>query len=213
MKRTFALVTTGLIALASATAALAEPLAFTIDKNHSSVGFKIRHFFAKVDGRFNDFAGTVSYDAKDLSKSSVEVTIQAASIFTNNDRRDNDLRSENFFDVAKFPTATFKSTKVVPGEGRAFTIEGDLTMHGMTKSVTLNATLLGIGDVPGRENEVRTIAGFEAKTTINRKDFGIVWNRALDNGAFMLGDDVEITLQVEAGRDKSADVKAEAVTK
>lgn len=197
------LVMAGLVTLASVSVARAEPLAFSIDKNHSTVGFKIRHFFSKVEGRFNDFSGTIAYEPKDVSKSSVDVTIQASSIFTANDRRDNDLRGANFFEVDKFPTLSFKSTRVVPGEGDTFMIEGDLTIHGMTKPVTLQARALGMGDVPGRRDTMRTLAGFEATTTINRKDFGIVWNRVLDNGSTMLSDDVEIQLNIEASHDKS----------
>src|SRR5262245_40976913 len=123
----------------------AEPTTLMIDPGHSEVGFSIRHFFSRVHGRFNEFEGTVVYDDKDASKSSVEVTIKAASINTNNDRRDSDLRSPNFFATDSLPTITFKSSKVsAAGEGK-LKVEGDLTMHGVTKPVTLDVTLLGMG--------------------------------------------------------------------
>jgi polyisoprenoid-binding protein YceI len=186
------------------TAAHAEPLAFTIDPNHSTVGFSVRHFFSRVSGRFKDFSGTVQYDEKNLAASSVDVTIQAATITTENDRRDADLRSSDFFAVDSFPTLTFKSTKVVPGSNGAFQIQGDLTMHGVTRPVTLEASLLGVGDVSMGGRGIRRVAGFEAKTTINRKDYGIVWNRTLDQGGTMLGDDVAITLSIEANAMKAA---------
>jgi polyisoprenoid-binding protein YceI len=187
-----------------ATAAAADPVAFTIDPNHSAGGFNVRHFFSRVSGRFRTFSGTVQYDEKNLAASSVDVTIQAASITTENDERDRDLRSSDFFAVDSFPTLTFKSTKVVPGANGAFQIQGDLTIHGVKRPVALDATLLGVGDVSMGGRGVRRVAGFEAKTTINRKDFGIIWNRTLDQGGTMLGDDVAITLQVEANAMKTA---------
>jgi len=177
-----------------AAVAQAEPTTLVIDQGHSQVDFSIRHFFSRVHGRFNEFEGTIVYDDKDASKSSVDVTIKAASINTNQDRRDADLRSSNFFAVDSFPNLTFKSTKVTPnGEGK-LKVEGDLTMRGITHPVTLDASLLGIG--PAGPNG--KITGWEASTTINRKDYNIVWNRTLDQGGTMLGDDVAITLNIEA---------------
>lgn len=187
-----------LMLVASAAAATAEPRPFRIDPNHSLVGFNIRHFFSRTPGRFKEFSGTIQLDEKNLAASSVEVTIQTASIDTENDRRNADLRSANFFHADTFPTITFKSTKVVPGPDKSFLIYGDLDMHGVKKPVTLEATLMGIGQVAMGGRPPRTIAGFEAKTTIDRKDYGIVWNNVLDQGGTMLGDDVVITLQIEA---------------
>jgi polyisoprenoid-binding protein YceI len=181
-----------------ATAAAAEPKPYRIDPNHSLVGFNIRHFFSRTPGRFKDYTGTIMLDDKNLAASSVEITIQAASIDTENERRDSDLRSKNFFQVDSFPTLTFKSTKVVPGPGQEFLINGDLTIRGVTKPVTLQATTTGMGDVAMNGRPPRKMAGFEAKTTLNRKDFGIVWNQVLDQGGTMLGDDVAITLQIES---------------
>jgi polyisoprenoid-binding protein YceI len=188
------------LAVASASAA---PVAYKIDPSHSEVGFKIRHFFSKVPGRFNDVAGTVSLDDKNLAASSVDVTIQTASINTNNERRDNHLRSDDFFSAEKFPTITFKSTKVIPGEDKKFKVEGDLTMRGVTKPVTLDAELVGVGAIGMGGNVVGTRAGFDASTTVNRKDWGILWNKTLDNGGTMLDDMVTIDLNVEAVKDES----------
>jgi len=186
-------------ALAALTgSAIAAPATFKFDRNHSSVGFQIRHFFAKVPGKFTDYDGKLVIDPENLGASSVEVTIQAASINTGNDHRDNDLRSDNFFDVEKFPTLTFKSTKVVPGEGNTFKIEGDLTMLGISKPVVLDVENLGMGNFASGDRNMGTRAGFEATTTINRKDWGINWNRTFDQGGAMLGDDVKILIGVEA---------------
>jgi len=181
-------------------AASAGAVPYKIDPAHSEVGFRIRHFFSKVPGHFNDFQGTIQLDEKNLAASSVDVTIQATSINTNNERRDTHLRSEDFFFVEKYPTLTFKSTKVTPVEGDAhkFKIDGDLTMRGVTKPVTLDAELTGIGAV----GKMGSRAGFEATTRVNRKDFGINWNRVLDNGGTMLDDMVAIELGVEAVKDE-----------
>ncbi len=194
-RRLFALC--AVLMLVAGTAA-AEPRPFRIDPGHSLVGFNVRHFFSRTPGRFREFNGTIQLDEKNLAASSVEVTLQTASVDTENERRDNDLRSANFFHADSFPTITFKSTKVVPGPEKSFLVYGDLTMRGVTKPVTLEATLLGVGEVGMGGRPPRTIAGFEAKTTVDRKDFGIVWNRVLDQGGTMLGDDVQITLQIEA---------------
>jgi polyisoprenoid-binding protein YceI len=199
MKRTrLWLAFASLAVLLSAMTAGAEPLAYKLDPGHTSVGFSVRHFFSKVPGKFTDFEGTVLIDEKNWAASSVEATIQAKSINTNNERRDNDLRSENFFDVEKFPTLTFKSTKVTPAGDKKLKVEGDLTMHGVTKPVTLDVEILGLGNVAIGGRAMGSRAGFEATTTIDRKDFGIVWNRTLDQGGTMLGDDVAISIGVEA---------------
>ena len=178
---------------ATAGAVLADPVTYQIDPAHSQVGFNVRHFFSHVPGRFNDFEGAVTYDDKDVAKSSVEITIKTASIYTNNDRRDNHLRSNDFFAADSFPTITFKSTKVTPAGENKFKVDGNLTIRGITKPVTLDATFLGAGNVG--MGGLR--AGWEATTTVNRKDFNVSWNRVLDQGGTMLGDDVAIQLGVE----------------
>ena len=177
----------------------ARAMTFTLDRAHTEVGFDIQHFFTKVHGRFTDFGGTIEADTKDIAGSSVNVTIRDSSIFTANDRRDAHLRTADFFWVEKYPEITFKSTKVVPGkDDKHFQVVGDLTMRGVTKPVTLDAEFLGMGGVGIGGNSMGTQAGFHATTTLNRKDFGIVWNKALDQGGMMLGDDVTITLDVAA---------------
>lgn len=172
---------------------------FTIDKMHSSAEFKIRHMVSNVTGRFTDFAGTINADRKNPAASSVEFTIQAASIDTSTPDRDKDLRSANFFDVEKFPTITFKSTKITPTKTKdAYDVTGDLTIHGVTKRVTLPVAFLGfVKDPWGNER-----AGFEVTTTLDRKDYGIVWNKALDQGGFVLGDDVKVSINLEAIKKK-----------
>jgi polyisoprenoid-binding protein YceI len=172
----------------------AAPSAWTIDQSHSNVTFTIRHIFSKVSGSFTRFSGNIVYDAEKPAASSVVAEIDAASIYTANDRRDTHLKSGDFFDVAKYPTLSFKSTKVTPAGESKLTVEGDLTMHGITKPVILDATFLGSG--PGAGDDTR--AGFEAVAKVNRKDFSIVWNRNLDKGGTLLGDEVEIRLNIEA---------------
>ncbi|HEX5030810.1 MAG TPA: YceI family protein [Candidatus Eisenbacteria bacterium] len=179
--------------LAFATAASAAPATWTIDPNHSEVGFSIRHFFSKVPGTFGKFSGSVVYDPQKPENSSVKADIDPASIDTKNEKRDNHLRSDDFFDVVKFPTLTFVSTKVTAAGENKIKVDGNLTMHGVTKPVTLDVTFLGAG--PSREGEQRS--GFEATAKLNRKDFGILWNKTLDQGGTMLGDDVDIRLNVE----------------
>lgn len=186
----------------SASLVSAAPVAYKIDRSHSEVGFKVRHFFSKTPGRFNEYDGTILLDDKNLANSSVEVNIQSASIYTANERRDNHLKSDDFFAAEKHPTITFKSTKVVPGEGNAFQIHGDLTMRGITKPVVLDAEMLGVGTLAIGGNSRGTRAGFEATTTVNRKDWEIVWNQTLDQGGTMLDDKVTIELHVEAIKDE-----------
>ena len=198
--------------MATATTLFAEPVPFKIDPSHSQVSFNIRHFFTRVNGRFNDFAGTIVLDEKNLSNSSVDAVIQTASIYTANEKRDKHLRTSDFFAADSFPTIAFKSTKVTAGEMGTLKIEGNLTIRGITKPVVLDGNFMGAGAMD-LENGMSAgyRAGFEASTTINRKDFAIVWNRTLDKGGTMLGDEVAIQLGVEAIRaepEKAAAVPA-----
>jgi len=172
----------------------AGALTYTIDRSHSSVGFRIRHLVSNVDGRFKDFAGSVVYDPAAPEKSSVDMTVQAASIDTDTPRRDEDLRSENFFDVAKYPTITFKSVKVEKKSASELAVTGDFTMHGVTKRITVPVEVLGTLPFRGGEK-----AGFATSFTIDRKDYGVTWNRALDQGGALLGDEVKISIQLETG--------------
>jgi len=188
-----------------ASAAFAATETFAFDKAHSLVGFRIRHFVSKVEGRFKDFDGVIVLDRQNPSASKVDLTIQTASIDTASENRDKDLRSANFFDVEKYPTITFKSTKVVPRGGDNYDVTGEFTMHGVTKTITVPVRHGGFMKAGQGEK-----AGFETVNfTLNRKDFGITWNRTLDAGAVMLGDDVEINIQVEANK-KSDEAKPAA---
>jgi polyisoprenoid-binding protein YceI len=167
---------------------------FQIDPVHSSVGFKVRHFVSNVGGNFRKFSGTISVNPDDLAATKVEAEIDAGSIDTDNDDRDAHLKSDDFFDVENHPSITFKSTGVKVVDKTHLQITGDLTMRGVTKPVTLDAELLGIA--PGMRGA--TLLGAEAVGTVNRKDFGISWNRTMDAGGVVLGEDVEMILLIEA---------------
>ena len=172
---------------------------WTIDKAHSAAEFKVRHLMANVGGRFNDFDAVIHLDRTNAANSSVEFTIQATSIDTGNKNRDEHLRSPDFFDVAKFPTITFKSVSIRERSKDLYDVTGDLTMHGVTRRVTLPVQFLGFGRGPGGSEK----AGFEITTTLNRKDFGVIWNRALDEGGVLLGDDVKVTINLELNKKKA----------
>lgn len=179
---------------------LAAVEAWTVDASHSNCLFKVRHFFTPVTGRFTDFAGTLNYDTEAPEKSSVEIVIQATSINTDNDNRDNHLRNDDFFNVEAYPTITFKSTKVEKTDKPShFKVTGDLTMRDVTKPVTLDVEVLGFGpDAWGG-----TRGGFVASGVVNRLDYGVKWNKALDDGGAMLGDEVTIDFGVEVMKTKS----------
>lgn len=170
----------------------ASAATYTIDADHSSVTFKIRHLFSKVTGNFNQFEGTIEYEPGKPETWETQALIQAASIDTNVEKRDNHLRSKEFFDVEKFPTITFKSARVTDAATEGAKLHGDLTIHGVTKPVVLDLAIHGVGDDPWGN----TRAGFTATTKIDRKEFGITWNQPVVGG-LMLGDEVEITLEVE----------------
>ncbi|HEY1471525.1 MAG TPA: YceI family protein [Candidatus Acidoferrum sp.] len=168
---------------------------YQIDPRHSSAGFGVTHLMiSTVRGEFHTVNGTVVWDDNDPGKSSVNVTIDATTVDTQEPGRDSDLKSPNFFDVAKFPTITFKSTKVEAAGPGKLKVTGDLTIHGVTKQVVLdvNAPKSAIKDPWGM-----TRSAAAGSTKVNRKDFGLVWNKNLDGGGVMIGDDVDITLDVE----------------
>ena len=166
---------------------------YKIDPVHSSVTFKIRHLFSYVTGKFTKFDGAFTVDFDHPEKSSVTATIQTTSIDTGEPKRDDHLRSPEFFDVAKFPTITFKSKSVKSTGKDMGDIVGDLTMHGVTKEVTLHAKFLGKGKGMGGE-----ISGWQLTTEpLKRTDYGLNWSKAIE-GTAVVGDDVEITIEVEA---------------
>jgi polyisoprenoid-binding protein YceI len=175
-------------------AAVSPAGTYELDAAHSGVGFKVRHLFTKVPGRFSTFSGAIQFDPAKPAATRVTVEIDAASINTDNAKRDGHLKSPDFFDVEKFPKITFKSTAVKLVDATRATMTGDLTMRGVTKPVTLDVELLGQGP-NGRGGMV---AGFAATGKLNRTDYGVAWNRALEGGGSLLGDDVELTFSIEA---------------
>ncbi len=182
-----------LIATAFPVVVSAAPEVYEIDPVHSTVSFKVRHFFTEVPGRFKDFSGTITVDLEDLEQSSAEATINAASIDTANEKRDKHLRSADFFDVEKYPEIVFKTKGVEPTGEEAAKVKGQLTIHGVTKEVELDAKLLGKGK--GMQGETKT--GWKATTKINRKDFGLNWGQLIE-GTAVVADEVEIELNIEA---------------
>jgi polyisoprenoid-binding protein YceI len=175
---------------------------YAVDKAHSEVMFSVRHMgVAKVTGRFNDFTGTINGDPAKPDAGSVEFTIKTASIDTKEAGRDKHLKSSDFFDVEKFPEITFKSSKVAAKGQNQYDVTGTLTMHGVSKEVTLPVTMAGpVKDPQGAEK-----IGFETTTKLNRKDFGITWNRALDAGGVVVSDEVQVSINLEAGVAKPAE--------
>jgi polyisoprenoid-binding protein YceI len=172
-----------------------------IDPNHSSAQFAVRHLgLSTVRGAFTKVTGTANLDEQDITKSSVEVTIDANSVDTRVPNRDNDLRSDHFFEVAKYPTITFKSKKVEQVAPGKLKVTGDLTIHGTTKEVVL--------DVDGPTAAVKDPWGNQriavsGTTKINRQDYGVKWNATMDNGGVVVGNDVDITLDVELVQPKA----------
>jgi len=189
MKRTIAL-----IGAVLALAATASADVWNFDKPHTSVGFTVRHLvITKIHGQFKDFDGKIEFDGKNVETGSVDVTVQMGSIDTENQKRDDHLKSPDFFDVEKFPVMTFKSRKIVKGEGSNFKIIGDLTIRDVAKEVALDAEFNGaIKDPWGGKR-----AGFSAIGKINRQDFGIKWNKALETGGFLVSDEVTINIETE----------------
>ena len=185
-------------------AALAGVLAFPassatttwqIDPAHTAAGFAVKHLMiSTVRGQFKGIAGAVTWDDQDVSKSSIEVTIDANTVDTSEPNRDKDLKSEKFFDVAKYPTITFKSKKIENVSAGKLKVTGDLTIHGVTREVVL--------DVEGPSNPVKDPwgnirAGVTATAKINRKDFGLAWNALTEAGGVVVGDEVKITIEAE----------------
>jgi len=188
------------LALLLVTAPVTADEVFTIDRAHSEVSFRIRHMMSKVSGTFGDYEGTIDLSREQPEQSNVEFRIKAASIDTNNERRDTHLRSADFFDVEQHPEIVFRSTRIVPKGENAFEVHGDFTMRGVTKAIVVPVTYLGeMKDARGR-----TKAGWEASAMLNRKDYGIVWNQTLDTGGFVLGDEVEVSINLQAAKQEAA---------
>jgi len=191
MKNYLRLLAVPLLALSFLVTTKAEVETFVIDSVHSSVGFTIRHLVSKVPGNFTQFTGTINVDRDDLEQSSVEATIELASVSTRSEKRDNHLKSADFFDVANNTTATFRSDSWKKKGEDTYDVTGALTLHGTTKEVTLHVTLLGFG--PGRPGS--TVSGWEATTVIKKSDFGISGPPILGK---VLGDEVTLHIIIEA---------------
>jgi polyisoprenoid-binding protein YceI len=184
------------VALAALVALPAAASTWEIDPNHTESSFVVKHLMvSNVRGQFGKTTGTVVQDDKDITKSKADLTIDATTVNTRVDKRDAHLKSPDFFDVEKFPTITFKSTKITKGEGNTLKAEGDLTIHGVTKPVVLNVEY-----TPETLAGGKTIRGLTATTKINRKDFGLNWNRTIEAGGVMVGEDVAITVEAELHR-------------
>jgi polyisoprenoid-binding protein YceI len=172
---------------------------WNIDAVHSGIHFSIRHLvIAKVRGKFTKFSGALEVDDADMTKSKVSVDVDVASIDTAEAQRDGHLKSPDFFDVEKFPKATFVS-KSITKNGDNYDVKGDFTLHGVTKEITLHATFEGIGKDPWGGDRI----GFQAKTTIVREDFGLKWNQVLEAGGVAVGPKAELEIDVEAVKAKA----------
>jgi polyisoprenoid-binding protein YceI len=191
MKLSYRIFTSAGLAVASALFASAAVETYTIDPVHSSVGFTIRHFVAKVPGKFNKFSGQIRVDRDNLAQSLAEASIEVTSIDTGNQKRDNHLRNPDFFDAAQFPAIKFKSTSWKAKGENTFEVTGDLTIKDVTKPVVLTVTSLGFAPGPAGAQ----LSGWEATTTINKKQFNVNDPPLLDAA---LGDDVAITINIEA---------------
>ena len=176
------------------TTTTAPSLTFAIDKAHSEVTFQVRHLVTRVRGHFNDFDGAVKFDEAHPEQSSLTFTINAASIDTGAPDRDAHLRSDDFFAVEKFPAITFTTSTVTPNGAGLFDIDGTLTIRGTAKRISVPVAYLGAAKDPWGNTRV----GFEGEVVVNRKDFGLNWNAALETGGFLVGDDVKISVSLQA---------------
>jgi polyisoprenoid-binding protein YceI len=184
------------LALTALSAVGAQAATYAIDAAHSSVNFKVRHMMvSKVNGSFTGFDGTIEFDAAAPAGGSVVAEIDVATVDTNDEKRDEHLASADFFDVATFPKMTFRSTGL-KADGDAWLLAGDLTLHGVTRPVEL--ALEFNGEITDPWGGVR--AGFTAEGAIKRSDFGMTWNKAMDKGGLVVGDEVAVSLEIEAIR-------------
>jgi polyisoprenoid-binding protein YceI len=178
---------------------LSSAATYKVDLDHSTVSFKIRHLLSYVQGNFNKFEGSFEYDPEKPETWKVTVTADAASIDTNVAARDKHLRSADFFDVEKYPTLTFVSTGVTDVTPTSAKLNGLLTLHSVEKPVVFDLEILGVAQDPWGN----TLAGFTVQTTINRKDFGLTWNKAVESGRLLVGEEVEITLEISGILEKA----------
>ena len=191
MRRLIIVLTLILVLVPASTTLAADK--YSIDPVHCHIGFSVRHLVINnIRGRFTDYAGSISYDEQDITRSSVEITIKAQSVNTDVQPRDEHLRTSEFFDVAKFPDITFKSTRVEK-RGSGFAAIGIFTMHGVAKEITIPFKINGKSNFQGG-----THLGVEGTVVIDRRDFGMSWSATLDNGGLVVGNDVTIELNIEA---------------
>jgi polyisoprenoid-binding protein YceI len=179
----------------------AETAKWTVDPDHSTIGFQVPHMVvSKTNGKFTEYTGIVEMDPDAKEFTTIEAVIHTASLTTDHQKRDEHLRSPDFFDVQKFPTMTY-TMKKYRKTGERYTATGELTLLGVTKDITLVGTFNGVAQDPWGN----TRAGFSAEGTINRKDFGMKFNKLLDNGGLVVGDDVKIILEIEVMKEKQAE--------
>jgi Uncharacterized conserved protein len=197
--RALAMLCFGAGVLLGAASGHAEMARYDVDLEHSIVEFKVSHMvISKTTGHFKDYSGFIEMDPEAGTVKAIDATIKTASVTTNHEKRDTHLRTPDFFDVEKYPTMTFKM-KNYKKNGDGYTAVGDLTLRGVTKEITLAGNLNGVTKDPWGN----TRAGFTAEGTVNRKDFGMVWNKALDSGGLVVGDEVSIKLEIECIKAKS----------
>ena len=180
--------------MTTATTADTTTRTLQIDRAHSQVEFQVRHLLSRVRGRFTDFAGTIQFDPAAPERSSVSFSVQTASIDTNQPDRDTHLRSDDFFAVEKYPSLTFASTRIVARGPEQFEVAGELTILGITRSVVLPVAYLGAAKDPWGNEKL----AFDTEITIDRKAYGLTWNTALEAGGFLVGDDVRVTISLQA---------------
>ncbi|MCP9440061.1 MAG: YceI family protein [Nitrospira sp.] len=190
----------GLVLIGMSFEVRAETARWNIDPDHSLIEFRVAHMMvSKTTGRFLDYHGFVEMDADAKTFKAIEAVINAASINTNHEKRDAHLRNEDFLDVQRFPTMTY-TMKRYDKQGDKYSVVGDLTLRGVTKEVILVGTFNGITQDPWGNMR----AGFSAEGKLNRKDFGMVWNKALDSGGLVIGDEVQIRLEIECIKEKKS---------
>lgn len=180
--------------MTTATATHTAVRTYQIDPAHSQAEFQVRHLLTRVRGRFTDLSGTIEFDQAEPTRSSVSFSIRTASIDTNQPDRDAHLRSDDFFAVEKHPTLTFVSTGIVARSAELFDVTGNLTIRGVTKSVVLPVTYLGTAKDPWGNEKL----AFETEITLDRKEYGLMWNAALETGGFLVGDEVRVTVSLQA---------------
>lgn len=169
-------------------------VAWKVDASHTNVGFSVKHMMvSKVRGRFTGVEGAIDGNPEDLTDAKISFKIDAATIHTNSDDRDNHLRSEDFFDVEKYPEITFTSTEIVKTDDGEYDVTGDMTIKDVTKKVTFEAEFTGSGKNPWGVD----VVAFEVEGKISRKEFGLTWNQALETGGVLVGDDIKIDIELQ----------------